>query len=183
MHDTIRTLVEQFWKGLGITLETCETRITGEDIDIRIQTPDSALVIGMHGKSLESFSHILARMIEWVTDSFVHVHLEVNDYIKSKEEKMFRFLDSKIAFIMSTGKSTQIQNLNSYDRKRAHNYISEKKIEKLTTHSEWEWAQRVLVIEYTWELVAPSVISPRQHTPSHTPHHSVDDLSEDGVGI
>ncbi len=71
-----------------------------------------------------------------MTDSFVHVHLEVNDYIKSKEEKMFRFLDSKIAFIMSTGKSTQIQNLNSYDRKKAHNYISEKKIEKLTTHSE-----------------------------------------------
>ena len=64
MHDTIRTLVEQFWKGLGITLEQCETRITGEDVDIRIQTPDSALVIGMHGKSLESFSHILARMIE-----------------------------------------------------------------------------------------------------------------------
>lgn len=136
MHDTIRTLVEQFWKGLGITLETCETRITGEDIDICIKTPDSALVIGMHGKSLESFTHILSRMIEHVTGAYVHVHLEVNDYVKSKEDKMFRFLDSRIALIVSTGKSIQVMNLNSYDRKKAHGYISEKAIPGLSTHSE-----------------------------------------------
>lgn len=182
MQDTIQILVEKFWRWLGITLEKVETVISGEDIDIRIQTPDSALVIGMHGKSLESFSHILSRMIEQLTGTFVHVHLEVNDYMKAKDERLFRFLDSKIALVMSTGRPTQVQNLNSYDRKKAHNYISEKAIEKLTTHSEWVGAERILVIEYTGELKTPSVQRPAPKV-SSTSTISVDDLSEDGVGI
>jgi predicted RNA-binding protein Jag len=90
----------------------------------------------MHGKSLESFTHILSRMIEKTTTAYVHVHLEVNDYVKSKEEKMFRFLDSKIALVMSTGRPVQVANLSSYDRKKAHGYIADKAIEGLSTHSE-----------------------------------------------
>lgn len=179
MQDTIQSLVTHFWHWLGIALEKVETVVIGEDVNIHIQTSDSALIIGMHGKSLDSFNHILARMIEKVTGSFVHVHLEVNDYMKAKDERLFRFLDSKIAFVMSTGKPTQIQNLNSYDRKKAHNYISEKKIEKLTTHSEWAGAERVLVVEYTGEIKT----APTPRSTSSTSTMSVDDLSEDGVGI
>jgi predicted RNA-binding protein Jag len=75
-------------------------------------------------------------MIEHVTGSFVHVHLEVNDYVKSKEEKMFRFLDSKITLVMTTGKPVEIQHLSSYDRKKAHGYIADRAIVGLSTHSE-----------------------------------------------
>jgi predicted RNA-binding protein Jag len=182
MHDTIATLVEQFWIWLGITLEKTETRITGEDIDIRIETPDSALVIGMHGKSLESFTHILSRMIDRVTWSFVHVHLEVNDYVKSKEEKMYRFLDSKIALVMSTGRPAQIANLSSYDRKKVHSYISDKAITGLSTHSEGEASERHLVLEYTGELRQGAVPTP-PHIHAGVTHTPVDDLSEDGIGI
>jgi hypothetical protein len=56
--------------------------------------------------------------------------------MKAKDERLFRFLDTKIALIISNGKSIRIPNLNPYDRKKAHNYISERKIEKLATHSE-----------------------------------------------
>lgn len=182
MQDTIQSLVTDFWTWLGISLEKVETIVTGEDVNIHIQTPDSALIIGMHGKSLESFNHILGRMIEKVTGTFVHVHLEVNDYMKAKDERLFRFLDGKIAFVMSTGKPLRIPNLNSYDRKKAHNYISEKNIEKLTTHSEWTGTDRILVLEYTGEVkvvVPPSPVRPLSTNSSM----SVDDLSEDGVGI
>ena len=75
-------------------------------------------------------------MIEKITGDYVHVHLEVNDYVKSREEKMYRFLDSKVALVMSTGKPSQIPNLSSYDRKKAHSYISDKAIVGLSTHSE-----------------------------------------------
>jgi predicted RNA-binding protein Jag len=182
MHDTISTLVEQFWAWLGITLDKCETHIDGNDVSIRIETPDSALVIGMHGKSLESFTHILSRMIERVTGSFVHVHLEVNDYVKSKEEKMYRFLDSKIALVMSTGRPAQIANLSSYDRKKAHSYISDKAIAGLLTHSEWEASERHLVLEYTGELRQGAAPNP-PHIHTGVIHTPVDDLSEDGIGI
>lgn len=179
MHDTIQALVEQFWKWLGITLDQLEIVIQDEDINITIQTPDSALIIGMHGKSLELFGHILRRIIEKTTGTFVHVHLEVNDYMKGKDERLWRFLDTKIALALSTGKHVQLQNLNSYDRKKAHNYIALKSIENLTTHSEGAGTDRMLVIEYTWVLQSPA-IAPKG---SVSPSHSVDELAEDGVGI
>ncbi len=83
----------------------------------------------MHGKSIESIQHLLSRLLEKQTDNFVHVHLEVNDYMKQKDERLYQFLDSKIALVRSTGKDVQMPSLTSYDRKKAHGYISGKAIE------------------------------------------------------
>ncbi len=58
--------------------------------------------------------------------------------MKAKDERLFRFLDSKIAFVTETGKNTRIPNLTSFERKKAHGYISEKAIVGLTTKSEGE---------------------------------------------
>ena len=93
-----------------------------------IQTPDSPLLIGMHGKNIEAFQHLLGRIAEKKLGHFVHLHLEVNDYMKAKDARLFHFLDGKIAFVTSTGKSTRIPNLSSFERKKAHSYISDKKI-------------------------------------------------------
>ncbi len=82
----------------------------------------------MHGKNIESFQHLLGRMLEKSLEKHVHLHLEVNDYMKAKDERLFRFLDTKIAFVTGTGKISRIPNLTSYERKKAHSYISEKNI-------------------------------------------------------
>jgi spoIIIJ-associated protein len=92
-------------------------------------TPDSALLIGMHGKSIESIQHLLSRLLEKQFENFVHVHLEVNDYMKQKDERLYQFLESKIALVISNGKDVQMPSLTSYDRKKAHGYISSKMIE------------------------------------------------------
>jgi len=33
---------------------------------------------------------------------FIHLHLEVNDYLQEKDAKLFRFLDSKIEHLRKT---------------------------------------------------------------------------------
>lgn len=179
MQDTIVGLVDEFWKWLGITLEQLDTDIEGDDVNITLQTPDSALIIGMHGKSLDSFCHILARLIEKKTNLFVHVHLEVNNYMKEKDERMFRFLDTKIGQVMSHGKDVRIESLSWYERKKAHNYIAEKHIEWLRTHSEGTPTARILLLSYTGKLLVNTPIRPP--VPVGTPESET--LSEDGVGI
>ena len=108
----------------------------GDDLSVEIRTPDSPLLIGMHGKNLEAFQHILGRIAEKELGRFTHLHLEVNDYMKAKDERLFHFLDSKIAFVTSSGKITRIPNLSPFERKKAHSYISQKKIDGLSTKSE-----------------------------------------------
>ena len=179
MNETTNAIVKKFFEWLGITITSISIDILEKDINIRIETPDSPLLIGMHGANLDSFQHLLSRMIEKKEKQFVHVHLEVNDYMKSKDERLFRFLESKIAFVTSTGKSSKIPNLSSYERKKAHGYISEKNIPGLKTHSDGDWAERVLILEYSGEIIPSSkpVATPANQAPRS------DDLSEDGVGI
>jgi predicted RNA-binding protein Jag len=93
-----------------------------------VETPDSAILIGIHGKNIETFQYLLSRMIERKLDSHIHVHLEVNDYMKQKEEKLYVFLESKITKIISTGEPIQLPNLTPYERKKAHGYIAEKQV-------------------------------------------------------
>jgi len=172
MQDTIQSLVTEFWTGLGITLEKVETVVTAEDVNIHIQTPDSALIIGMHGKSIGAFQHILARMIERVTGNFARVHLEVNDYMRSKDDRLFKLLESKIQYLMTHGGKTTLSSLSAYDRKKAHDYIAQKNIIGMRSYSEWAGAERVLILENTSPVIknqsAPAVVC---------------DISEEGTGI
>lgn len=100
--------------------------------------------------------------------------------MKSKDDRLFRFLDSKIAFVMESGKTIRIPNLNSYERKKAHNYIAEKAINGLGTKSEGEGAERALCLSYTGELKKNEA---RTSSSLSSTSRIGDDLSEDGVGI
>lgn len=67
-------------------------------------------------------------MIEQKTEKYIHVHLEVNDYMKQKDEKLMRLIDSRIMLIQSNGLSIRLPSLTPYERKKAHNHIAEKQI-------------------------------------------------------
>lgn len=172
------SFIETFFVNLWVTLESVSLRDEGDDLFVEVKTPDSNLLIGMHGKNLEAIQHLLGRMAEKARGKFVHTHLEVNDYMKAKDSRLFSFLDAKIAFAMSTGKAISIPNLSSFERKKAHGYIADKKIENLATKSEWEGDNRVLMLTYTGTITSSS--APKKEYKSRM---SADDLSLDGVGI
>lgn len=137
MIDSLSTLARTFLEKMHITIESIT--VTEEESGVYlvdIKTPDSPLLIGLHGQNMQALSHILSRMGEKTIGSYVNVHLEINDYMKEKDAKFFRYLDSRIETVMKTGKDIAIPNLNSYERKRAHDYISAKNIAGLRTYSQ-----------------------------------------------
>jgi predicted RNA-binding protein Jag len=175
MHEQI---VRQFFENLGITLDWITVHLSWEELSITLQTPESSLLIGMHGKNLESFQHIIARMIEKQTKKFIRVHLEVNDYMKAKDERLFKFLDSKIEIVLSNGRAFTIKNLNAFERKKAHDYIALRSEKWLKTHSEGEWENRVLILSLQDGFIPqPAPVSQKNN---ETTHHLI---SEDGVWI
>lgn len=181
MENTLLPFVSRFWTGLGITTTSISVETIWEDINIRVETPDSALLIGMHGKNIEAFQHLLSRMIERQTDGFIHVHLEVNDYMKQKDEKLFRFLDSKVVLVMNTRQPIRMPSLTPYERKKTHSYIADKNIPGLKTQSEGEGAERALVLTYTGDIATRPSIT---HTVTGAKStHSEPLLSDEGVGI
>jgi predicted RNA-binding protein Jag len=75
-------------------------------------------------------------MLEKNVKKDIIIHLEVNDYLQEKDQKLFRFIDSKIDFVVRTSGRVALPHLTAFDRKKVHSYVAEKNIDGLTTQSE-----------------------------------------------
>ncbi|MBP6981552.1 hypothetical protein KBB25_02150 [Candidatus Gracilibacteria bacterium] len=167
-------LISLFFQNLGIHIEKLEIQDFSESISISLKSNDSALLIGMHGKNLESFSHILGRMIENERKKFIKVRLEINDYKKEKEDRLFQLIETKVSLILKSGEDIKIPNLSSYERKKVHDYIAEKKIEGLRTESKGEGVERTIYLVFSGKNKGTSISNKNGNTVR---------LLEEGVGI
>jgi len=104
-------------------------------------------------------------MGEKLTKERCTIHLEVNDYMKHKDERLYRYLDGKIAEVQASGLPIVLDQLTSYERKKAHDYIQSKSVPNIIAKSEGEGSER------------------RLHILNETPIQHPIDLSEEGVGI
>jgi len=171
---------------MGITIEDLTAHCQDEKKGIyliHLKTPDSKLIIGIHGQTLEMTKHLLTRILEKTLEASLLIHLEVNDYLQAKDEKFYRYLDSRIAYAMRICGEITLPNLTSYDRKKAHGYISERNIEWIKTFSVGEGPTRELHLSYE----APAGTVPT-YTPTTTKTSSVSKrpamtIEEEGVWI
>ena len=133
--DFVATTLEisqKFFSLMGIGIDSLSVEIEDEKRRIYrviLKTPDSKILIGIHGATLESLTHILARMVEKTAGKSVLIHLEVNDYLQAKDERLFRYIESKIEYVVRTGEEVTLDALSSYERKKVHNYVAEKHVE------------------------------------------------------
>ena len=142
MEEKIKNLVEEFFKALTIQVDLCEVTQEEENIFlVKIETKESGIVIGPHGKNLETIKFLLKLLISRKMERNIALHVEVNDYLKLKEEKLFLFIQSKIALVEKTWKDLKLPFLTAYERKKVHSYVSELG-KNISTKSQWEGADR-----------------------------------------
>lgn len=147
MLEVVEKLVKDFFDKLEISYETLELENNDNDIySIKIKTEESWVLIGSHWKNLESIERILKLIISTKLDKKIKLHMEVNDYIHNKDEKLFRFIDSKIELLKNWKEDIRLPFLNAYERKKVHSYISELNNTTIFTNSVWEWSERRLHI-------------------------------------
>lgn len=90
-----------------------------------MKSDDSALMIGPHGKHLEAITHILKILLSSQTQKHITLHIEVNDYMEKKDEKLFRFIESKIQKVKESGEEIVLPFFTSYERKKVHSFVAE----------------------------------------------------------
>jgi predicted RNA-binding protein Jag len=131
MFEKVKALAENFFRLMGVTVDEINvTEDAGEKsiFNIAIKTPDSKLLIGIHGQTLEIIKQLLSRMIERSLAIQITLHLEINDYIKSREEKLFRYIDSRIDYAIEQQREIILPTMTSYERKKAHSHIADRNI-------------------------------------------------------
>ena len=142
MEESIKNLAETFFDKLNIRIDSCEIKAEAPDIYlVEIKTEESGLIIGPHWKNLETIKFLLKLLASKKLEKNIILHLEVNDYLKIKQQKLFSFIKTKIDLVESNWKEIELPFLTAYERKKVHSYVWEQNT-NVCTKSEWEWKNR-----------------------------------------
>lgn len=143
--DEIKQIVDTFFEKLNVDIKNLEINLEEVNIfSIKIETVDSSLLIWYSGKNLEDIRTILKSIISKKVWENIILHLEVNDYLSKKDDKLFNFILKKIDILKSSWKEIVLPFFNAYDRKKIHKFVASLNDENIFTKSVWEWKNRRL---------------------------------------
>lgn len=143
----IEEVVKNFFEKLMIKIENIEISLERENIYfIKISTEESWIVIWASGANLTNIKTLLGLMISKKLNNNTILHLEINDYLEKKDEKLYNFIKSKIYLVRDTGREIKLPFFTSYERKKIHSYVNESWSKDIYTKSIWEWRDRRLYI-------------------------------------
>lgn len=147
MNKEIQLLIETFFNKFNVAYDTLEINEEEKNIFlIKIKTSESWILIWPHWKNLEIIQWLLKLMITRKLDENVKIHLEINDYMENKDEKLYSFIKSKINLVEKNSKDIQLPFYWAYERKKIHSYVAEYGNKNIFTKSIWEWRERRLYI-------------------------------------
>lgn len=141
--EQVQELVNIFFDKMWLQIDSIEVEKEWNNIfAIKISTPESSLLIWYSGSNLKDLRNVLSLMLSVKYWEKVILHIEVNDYIQNKDQKLFSYIESKIKLLDKWQIEVVLPSYNSYERKKIHSYVAWLKRNDLKTESRGEWRNR-----------------------------------------
>lgn len=125
----------------SVTVTTDETGA----FRVNISTEETGLLIGHHGKTLESLQIILGIIVSKKLERWVKTYVNVGDYREKREEALMHMAQRAAERALATGRPVELSRLSPAERRIIHLTLSGD--ERIATESVGEGDSRVLVIK------------------------------------
>ncbi len=112
---------------------------------MRIETEETGLLIGHHGKTLESFQLILGIIISKKIGQWVKVYVNVGDYREKREETLMHMAQRAADRALALGRPVELSRLSPSERRIIHLTLSGD--ERVETESVGEGDGRMLLVK------------------------------------
>lgn len=123
-----------------------EMDVEGRNVFFDIHTDKSGLVIGKHGKIINSLQILAQTYLSAIHQRHLNVILNVGDYRKRRAKVLQNIAEQKADEAMQTGQPVIIDALPAYERKQIHKHLAYMK--NIKTYSQGREPKRHLVVEY-----------------------------------
>lgn len=120
---------------------------TVEDEVIQLSIPSTSmnsLLIGKEANNLRALQHIVSQALISRDADLIRISVDVADYKRQRAERIAEQAEDWIREVRQTGKTKHL-NLNAADRRIVHKVAQD--YSDITTHSEGEGRERVLIVE------------------------------------
>ncbi len=116
-----------------------------EYIKANINGDDLAILIGKHGKTIDSLQYLLALAINKKTDNYIKVLLDINGYRVKRELTLENLAIRQAQRAKTIGKKIVLEPMNAMERRIIHSILNDDP--EIETYSEGEEPHRKIVIE------------------------------------
>lgn len=130
-----------------ITNETSTYEIIAKEdkVEVKIDSKDSAHLIGYKGKTIEAIQSVLNSILQ-KEDKYTKVFVEVNDYKNKKEEKLKMLARKMEKNAVKYRKNIRLEPMSAYERMIIHTELANS--ENVVTESIGEEPRRRVVIKF-----------------------------------
>jgi spoIIIJ-associated protein len=112
---------------------------------VHIDTEETGILIGYHGKTLESFQIILTLIAAKTLGSWAKVYVNVGDYREKREESLMYMAQRTADRVIESGRPIELAHLSPAERRVIHLTLSGD--ERVETESQGEGDNRILIIK------------------------------------
>jgi spoIIIJ-associated protein len=104
-----------------------EVEVTFEEGDLRLEIKgdQEGILIGRHGRTLDSFQFLINRMVNKRLETPVRIVLDINDYRKRKSENLKKMAIRVGEQVKSKGRPLTIGPFDARDRRLVHIALKE----------------------------------------------------------
>lgn len=148
MEDEVKQITqisEELLQQLGIVGGVQVTTDETGAFRVGIETEETGLLIGHHGKTLESTQLILGIMISKKIGRWVRVYVNIGDYREKREEALMHMAQHAADRALSLNRPVELTRLSPAERRIIHVTLSGD--ERVATESMGEGDDRVLVVK------------------------------------
>lgn len=138
--------IRDFVSGLGVEAEAVTSfNQETETIDVQLESPEAAVLIGFHGETLQALQLILSFLAHRILDQWVRLNLNVGDYRQKREEQLKKLALNLAMKAKFSGETQTVANLNAAERRIVHLTLVDHP--DVLSQSEGEGRQRILTIK------------------------------------
>lgn len=142
--ETIKQTTEEFLEKIMIN------GVVSVDVDesgayrVNIDTEETGLMIGYHGRTLESFQMLLGMIVAKKIGSWQKIYVNVGDYREKREEALMYMAQRAAERALTSGRPVELSHLSASERRVIHLTLSGD--ERVSTESSGEGFDRKLII-------------------------------------
>jgi spoIIIJ-associated protein len=118
---TPKELLDTILGFLGFVVQIEETHNESGSLVLQIYTEESDRLIGRDGETLEATQFLLNRLIQSKDKAAAKVVVDCEHYRSMREDKIVQRVRELAERVRITGRSLQLEPMNSYERRIVHN--------------------------------------------------------------
>ena len=118
---TPKELLDTILGYLGFVAEIDEQQSEAGNLTLQIYTEEANRIIGRDGETLEAIQFLLNRLIQAKDREAAKIMVDCEHYRSMREDKIVQRVRDLAERVRVTGRSLQLEPMNSYERRIVHN--------------------------------------------------------------